>query len=101
MAIKCEVRDSHSRTNHAPHPERNVRQLAKARSESVVSWSDGSNAVHTYGSLSLSEGEGRVRIYSHNWRHPCNPWRASWLEPCINRNSKAQRRCTPFSLRLA
>src|SRR6266571_5269547 len=56
MAIKCEVRDSHSRTNHEPHPKRNVRQLAKARSESVVSCSGGWNAVHTYGSLSLSKG---------------------------------------------
>src|SRR6266480_6511384 len=50
MAIKCEVRDSHSRTNHAPRPKRNVRQLAKARSESVVSCSDGWDEVHTYGS---------------------------------------------------
>ena len=50
MASKCEVRVSHSRTNHAPHPKRNVRQLAKARSESVVSCSDGWDEVHTYGS---------------------------------------------------
>jgi hypothetical protein len=34
-----------------------VNSRKRAR-ESVVSWSDGSNAVHTYGPLSLPKGEG-------------------------------------------
>ncbi len=36
-AITCQVRGLHSRANRAPHGKRNVRQLAKARLESVVS----------------------------------------------------------------
>jgi len=52
-----------------PNQERIMRRIPNAtfvnsRKRARSPCSDGLDAVHTYGSLSLSKGEGRVRIYS-------------------------------------
>ena len=78
-----------------------VNSRKRAR-ESVVSWSDGSNAVHTYGSLCLSKGEGRVRIYSPQLATCKAPIRRArlWIA-WINRNWRSSVDALPASRRLA
>jgi len=57
--------------------------------------SDGWDAVHTYGSLSLSKGEGRVRIYSPDWRLQGSNQKSTTMDCMDQLELETQHRCTP------